>query len=84
MTQGEISVKIVWDALETIASCLRDLRALPQASLAEFLLDRRNPPAAESLLRRAIQAFFDLLRHLLARNLWPRRPGIQGAGSRGG
>jgi len=41
---------------------------LPQSSLAEFLADRRNPPAAESLLRRAIQAFFDLLRHLVAKS----------------
>jgi uncharacterized protein YutE (UPF0331/DUF86 family) len=67
MTQGAINIKVVGDALEMIASCLRDLRALPQVSLAEFLADRRNPAAAESLLRRAIQAYFDLLRHLLSK-----------------
>jgi uncharacterized protein YutE (UPF0331/DUF86 family) len=67
MTGGEINLKVVSDSLELIAVCLRDLRALPQSSLAEFLADRRNPAAAESLLRRAIQAFFDLLRHILAR-----------------
>jgi len=67
MTRGTIDLKVVGDSLEVIAASLRDLRALPQSSLAEFLGDRRNPAAAESLLRRAIQAFFDLLRHLLAR-----------------
>jgi uncharacterized protein YutE (UPF0331/DUF86 family) len=67
VTQGEISPKVVGDALEMIATCLRDLRALPQASLDEFLADRRNPAAAESLLRRAIQVYFDLLRHLLSK-----------------
>jgi uncharacterized protein YutE (UPF0331/DUF86 family) len=67
MTSGEINLKVVSDSLELIATCLRDLRALPQSSLAEFLADRRNPAAAESLLRRAIQAFFDLLRHVLAK-----------------
>jgi uncharacterized protein YutE (UPF0331/DUF86 family) len=66
MTQGDIDLKVVGDALEMIATCLRDLRALPQTTLAEFLADRRNPAAAESLLRRAIQAYFDLLRHLLS------------------
>jgi uncharacterized protein YutE (UPF0331/DUF86 family) len=67
MTQGKVSLKVVGDALDLIAACLRDLRALPQSSLDEFLADRRNPAAAESLLRRAIQAYFDLLRHVLAR-----------------
>jgi len=68
MTRDAIDLKVVGDSLELIATSLRDLHALPQSSLAEFLADRRNPPAAESLLRRAIQAFFDLLRHLVAKS----------------
>jgi uncharacterized protein YutE (UPF0331/DUF86 family) len=63
MTSG----KVIGDGLETVEACLADLRLLPHTSLAEFLSDRRNPPAAESLVRRAIQALFDVLRHLLAK-----------------
>lgn len=67
MTTGPVDLKVVSDALASLASCLADLRALPHESLAEFTADRRNPAAAESLLRRALQAIFDLLRHLLAK-----------------
>jgi uncharacterized protein YutE (UPF0331/DUF86 family) len=67
MTPGEVSFKVVGDGLEIVETCLTELRSLPQSSLAEFLSDRRNPPAAESLVRRAIQALFDVLRHLLAK-----------------
>lgn len=67
MTSGRVDLKIAGDALETVEACLRGLRSLPVASLEEFVGDLRNPPAAESFLRRAIQALFDLLRHLLAK-----------------
>jgi uncharacterized protein YutE (UPF0331/DUF86 family) len=67
MTPGKINLKVVGDGLEIVATCLDELRTLPQSSLDEFLSDRRNPPAAESLVRRAIQALFDVLRHLLAK-----------------
>jgi hypothetical protein len=39
----------------------------PWRTLAEFTGDRRNPAAAESLIRRAIEALFDVTRHLLAK-----------------
>ena len=67
MTPGGVNLKVVGDGLEAVEICLAELRILPQSSLAEFLSDRRNPPAAESLVRRAIQALFDVLRHLLAK-----------------
>jgi hypothetical protein len=67
MTQGTVDLKVVGDLLKILETCLGNLRALPQGSLQEFLSDQRNAPAAESLLRRAIQAFFDLLRHVVAR-----------------
>jgi len=67
MTSGEISFKVVGDGLEIAETCLAELRGLPHSSLAEFLSDRRNPPATESLVRRAIQALFDVLRHLVAK-----------------
>ncbi len=67
MTAGEINRKVVGDGLEIAETCLAELRLLPHTSLDEFLSDRRNVPAAESLLRRAIQALFEVLRHLLAK-----------------
>lgn len=67
MTMGQVSLKVVGDLLRTLEICLEDLRSLPAGSLEEFTSDFRNPAAAESLLRRAVQALFDLLRHLLAR-----------------
>jgi uncharacterized protein YutE (UPF0331/DUF86 family) len=67
VTRGPIDLKVVGDALGTVAECLEGLRSLPAGTLEEFLGDRRNPPAAESYLRRGIQALFDLLRHLIAK-----------------
>ena len=66
MTPGEINLKSVSDRLEIVHVCLEDLRRLPAETLEEFSSDFRNSGAAESLLRRAIEALFDLLRHLLS------------------
>lgn len=67
MTPGRVSLKVVGDLFLVIKECLEALRALPSGSLEEFALDLRNAGAAESFLRRAIQAIFDILRHLLAK-----------------
>lgn len=68
MTRGDINLKVVHDRLQLIETCLNDLRsAFPLSSLGEFTADRRNAAAAESMLRRAIQSIFDLVRHLIAR-----------------
>ncbi|HVR97498.1 MAG TPA: DUF86 domain-containing protein [Thermoanaerobaculia bacterium] len=67
MTRGTLNLKIVGDRLDLIADCLNGLRKLPATSLEEFSSDYRNPATAESLLRRAVQAVFDLLRHMTAK-----------------
>jgi uncharacterized protein YutE (UPF0331/DUF86 family) len=67
MTQGAIDLKIVSERLDILAGSLRELRALPSSDLAAFTADRRNIWAADALLRRAIEALFDTLRHLLAK-----------------
>lgn len=67
MTPGSIDLKVVTGRLEIVAACLRELRALPANSLAEFEADPRNPAAAESFLRRALEALLDVARHLLAK-----------------
>jgi uncharacterized protein YutE (UPF0331/DUF86 family) len=67
MTPGRIDLEVVAERLDIAAACLRDLRALPTASLDDFLSDPRNPAAAESFLRRALEALLDVARHLLAK-----------------
>jgi uncharacterized protein YutE (UPF0331/DUF86 family) len=44
-----------------------EIRLLPLGSIDEFTGDRRNIGAAESCLRRALEALLDLGRHLLAK-----------------
>ena len=46
---------------------LAEIRALPLASRAAFTADARNIWSAESCLRRALEALFDIGRHVLAR-----------------
>ena len=67
MTTGRVNLKVVGDLLQTVENCLEGLRSLPAESFEDFTADFRTPAAAESFLRRAIQALFDLLRHLLAK-----------------
>jgi uncharacterized protein YutE (UPF0331/DUF86 family) len=67
VTPGPINLKVVADRLETVSTCLAALRRLPVASAVEFDADWRNAAAADSALRRAIEALFDTARHLLAR-----------------
>ncbi len=44
-----------------------NIRRLPLHSYEEFTSDNRNTASAESYLRRALEALFDLGRHLLAK-----------------
>lgn len=67
MTRSRIDRKVVRDRLELASSCIADLRAVRTATLEAFVADRRNPAAADSLLRRAIEALFDTTRHILAK-----------------
>lgn len=67
MTRGNINLKVVLGRLGIVLEALQELRALPADSLEVFLGDFRNPAAAESLLRRAIESLLDIARHLLAK-----------------
>ncbi len=67
MTRGAVDLKIVRERLDLIRRAVEELRALPSSTLQEFLKDRRNAPAAESHLRRGIEALFDTVRHLLSK-----------------
>jgi len=67
VTPGHIDMKVVQDRLGITRDSVAALRRLPRASLEVFLADERTPDAAESRLRRAIEALFDLARHILSK-----------------
>lgn len=67
MSPGPLSRRVVVDRLAWIDAMLGDIRALPLADPRTFTSDRRTVAAAESGVRRAIEALFDLGRHVLAK-----------------
>ena len=67
MTPSEMRAKTIVDRIGIVRSMLDNLRTVPLGSLEEFTSDPRNAPAAESLLRRALEALMDLGRHILAK-----------------
>lgn len=67
MTPSRVRSRVVADRILWIGRMLDEIRALPAGSEAAFLSDRRNVWAAESCLRRALEALLDLGRHVLAK-----------------
>jgi len=67
MMPGKISKRVVSDRLAWIDRMLREIRSLPLESQSIFMGDSRNIWAAESCLRRALEALFDLGRHIAAK-----------------
>jgi len=67
VTPGAVDLKVVHDRLRIARTCVAGLRSLPADTLDDFCSDLRNPAAADSLLRRAIEALFDTARHLLSK-----------------
>ena len=67
MSPGKLSKKVIGDRLAWIDKMVAEIRALPLGSYEEFSANRRDVWAAESCLRRALEAIFDLGRHILAK-----------------
>ncbi|MBI5447055.1 MAG: DUF86 domain-containing protein [Deltaproteobacteria bacterium] len=67
MTPSRIRLKVVTERAAWVSVMLEGVRALPSATVEEFLADPRTAAAAESYLRRALEALLDLGRHLLAK-----------------
>lgn len=67
MMPGKISKRVVSDRLAWVDRMLREIRSLPLESQSVFMEDSRNIWAAESCLRRALEAIFDLGRHIAAK-----------------
>lgn len=67
MTPGQLRTKIVAERAAWIRRMVASLRDLPGADFETFQSDSRNIAAAESYLRRALEALLDLGRHVLAK-----------------
>ena len=67
MMPDKLSKRVVADRLAWVDKMLGEIRRLPLVSQETFFSDARNPLAAESCLRRALEALFDLGRHILAK-----------------
>ena len=69
MTPTGIKEKVVAERAAWIEEMLRGVRALPLESYEQFIGDPRNVAAADSYVRRALEALMDLGRHILAKGL---------------
>ena len=67
MTPGKLRAEIVAERSAWVREMLAGLRGLPLDSHEDFAADTRNPAAAESYLRRALEALLDLGRYTLAK-----------------
>jgi uncharacterized protein YutE (UPF0331/DUF86 family) len=67
MVPGTANQRVIADRLVWVQRMVDEIRLLPLGSIDEFTGDRRNIGAAESCLRRALEALLDLGRHLLAK-----------------
>lgn len=67
MVPGKISKRVVADRLAWVDKMLNEIRTLPLDSKTTFMQDTRNIWAAESCLRRALEALFDMGRHIAAK-----------------
>lgn len=67
MVPGKANQRVIADRLDWVQRMVDEIRSLPLGSLDEFTADRRSIGAAESCLRRALEALLDLGRHLLAK-----------------
>jgi len=67
MTPGDIDPKVVAQRAFWISQMMDSLKDLHLEEKAAFLADRHKIAAAESYLRRALEALFDIGRHILAK-----------------
>ena len=67
MTPALIRASVVTERVAWVRQMVSQAHALPLESLEIFLEDSRNAGAAESYLRRGIEALLDIGRHILAK-----------------
>jgi uncharacterized protein YutE (UPF0331/DUF86 family) len=67
MTTAPIRAEILAEKITYIREMIAAIRLLPLADYESFSTDSRNAAAAEPYLRRALEALFDLGRHILGK-----------------
>ncbi len=67
MVIAKLNLNKIQKILSLIQEYLEELESLAQLSLEEFLADKKTQAAAESFLRRALEAIFDVSRHILSK-----------------
>ncbi len=67
MSPGDIDSKVVAQRAFWISQMMDSLKDLQLEEKVSFLADRHKVAAAESYLRRALEALFDIGRHILAK-----------------
>ncbi|MBP7584237.1 MAG: DUF86 domain-containing protein [Spirochaetes bacterium] len=67
MTKAKIRESVISERVSWIREMLTGIEKLPLADMRSFAEDPRNTAAAESYLRRALEALMDLGRHILAK-----------------
>ncbi len=67
MMPGKISKRVISDRLMWVDRMIGEIHALPLNSKNTFMQDSRNIWSAESCLRRALEALFDMGRHIVAK-----------------
>jgi len=67
MSPGDIDLKVIAQRAFWISQMMDSLKDLHFEEKASFLRDRHKIAAAESYLRRALEALFDIGRHILAK-----------------
>ena len=67
MSPGRLDAAVIADRASWIRTMLAGIRSLPLDDFTTFTSDHHKVAAAESYLRRAIEALVDLGRHILAK-----------------
>jgi uncharacterized protein YutE (UPF0331/DUF86 family) len=67
MSPTKIRVSVVTERVSWIRKMLNSIQELPTDTYEYFIADSRNVAAAESYLRRGLEALLDLGRHILAK-----------------
>jgi uncharacterized protein YutE (UPF0331/DUF86 family) len=67
VTRSQVRSAIIADRVSWVRRMLEGLRSLPSDNVDTFLSDPRTIAAAESYVRRGLEALLDLGRHVLAK-----------------
>ena len=67
MVISRLNTARILDIIGFIEDCIKELKPFAEMTEESFLSDKKNPPFAESYIRRGLEAIFDIGRHILAK-----------------